>query len=67
VGRLIPEVETLRGLFALTPLWIAPFDQAEFDTRKDGIQNFLLSQAQNEKVEEYFQDLLDNADIEDYR
>ncbi len=67
VGRLIPEVETLRGLFALTPLWIAPFDQAEFETRKAGIQNFLLSQAQNEKVEEYFQDLLDNADIEDYR
>ncbi len=67
VGRLIPEVETLRGLFALIPLWIAPFDEAEFDTRKAGIQAFLLSQAQNEKVEEYFQKLMDEADIEDYR
>jgi len=67
VGRLIPEVETLRGLFALSPVWIAPFDQAEFDTRRDGIRSFLLSQAQNEKVEEYFQQLMDEAVIEDYR
>ncbi len=67
VGSLIPEVETLRGLFALTPLWIAPFDQADFDSRKDGIQSYLLIQAQNEKVEEYFEQLMEKADIEDYR
>jgi len=67
VGKLVPTVETLRGLFALTPLWISPFDQADFDGRKDGIQAVLLSRAQNEKVEEFFQKELEEADIQDYR
>jgi len=67
VGELIPEVETLRGLFALTPVWISPFDLDEFNTRKDGIQAALLSRAQNEKVEEFFKTALEEADIKDYR
>ena len=67
VGQLIPEVETMRGLFALTPLWISPFDQAEFDSRKDGIQAALLARAQNVAVEEFFQKKLDEAEIKDYR
>lgn len=67
VGQLIDEVETLRGLFALTPVWITPFDQADYDDRRAGIQAALLSRAQNEKVEEYFAELMDAAVIEDYR
>ncbi len=67
VGELIPEVETLRGLFALTPLWISPFDEADFNTRKDGIRAALLSRAQNEKVEEFFKKALEEAEIKDYR
>jgi len=67
VGRLVPEVETLRGLFALTPLYISPFDQADFDVRKAGIQAALLGRAQNEKVEEFFKKALEEAEIKDYR
>lgn len=67
IGQLVPEVETLRGLFALTPLWISPFDQVEFDSRKDGIQAALLGRAQNVKVEEFFQTAMDEAEIKDYR
>ncbi len=67
VGTLIPEVETLRGIFALTPLWIAPFDQADFDARRPGIQGALLSRAQNLAVEEWYTARLEEAEIEDYR
>ncbi len=67
VGRLVPEVETLRGLFALTPLWISPFDQGAFDSRKTGIQAALLGRAQNEKVEAFFKKALEEAEIKDYR
>ncbi len=67
VGEMVSEVETLRGLFAMVPLWISPFDQADFDGRKDGIQGILLSRAQNVKVEEFFQNAMDEADIQDYR
>ncbi|MEN8005628.1 MAG: peptidylprolyl isomerase [Candidatus Krumholzibacteriota bacterium] len=67
VGTLIPEVETLRGVYALTPLWIAPFDQADFDARKPGIQGALLSQAQNAAVEEWYTARLEEAEIVDLR
>ncbi len=67
VGQLVPEVETLRGLFALTPLWISPFDQADFDNRKDGIKSVLVSRAQNIRVEEFFQTEMEAADIKDFR
>jgi len=67
VGTLIPEVETLRGIFALTPLWIAPFDQADFELRRPGIQGALLSRAQNVAVEEWYTARLEEAEIVDLR
>lgn len=67
VGVLVPEVETLRGVFALVPLWISPFDQAEFDSRQAGIRGALLSRAQNLIVEEWYTARLETAEIEDYR
>lgn len=67
VGTLIPEVETTRGLFALIPTWIAPIDEADFASRRDGIRSALLSRAQGEKVQEFFEARLEAAEIEDYR
>lgn len=67
VGTLIPEVETLRGLYALIPTWIAPFDEEDFSSRQDGIRLALLNQAQNEKVNEFFKERLEAAEIEDFR
>ncbi len=67
VGVLVPEVETLRGLFALTPLWISPFDQADFDTRRAGIQGALLARAQNKAVGEWYTARLEEAEIVDLR
>ncbi len=64
---MVSEVNTIRGLFAMNPLWISPFDQADFDSRKDGIQGALLSRAQNVRVEEFFQKSMEEADIQDYR
>jgi len=67
VGELIPEVETLRGLYALTPLWIKPFDEADFATRSEGIRQALLARKQNEVVEAWYEAKLAQAKVEDLR
>ncbi len=67
VGVMIPEVETLRGLFALTPLWIKPFDQADFEARRAGLLGALLSRAQNQAVEDWYAARLEEAEIVDLR
>ncbi len=67
VGQLIPEIETIRGLYAATPLWISPFDQVDFDSRREGIREVLLNRAKTEKVNEFIQAKLDEAQIEDFR
>ncbi len=67
VGELIPEVETLRGLFALTPTWISPFDEADFTARQNGIREALLNRAKNKKAAQFLEQRRAAAVIEDYR
>ena len=67
VGLLIPEVATPSGVFALIPLWIKPFDEADFESRRSGIQTALLARKQNEYVENWLQEQVAAADIKDYR
>ena len=67
VGTLIPEVETNRGLFALTPLWIKPLDTAEFESRQEGIRQALLSRKQGEALEEWLTAREEAAEIKDFR
>ena len=67
MGVLIPEVETLRGLFTLTPLWINTFDQTDFEVRRAGLQRALLARAQNKVVEDWYAARLEEAVIEDLR
>jgi len=67
VGTLIPEVETIRGLYALTPLWINPFDETDFEIRRGGIQGALLARTQNKVVEEWYAARLEEAEIIDLR
>ena len=63
----MPEVETLRGLYALTPLWIAEFDEAQYALRSDGIRQALSAQAQNEVLQEWYEAKLAQSEVEDYR
>jgi parvulin-like peptidyl-prolyl isomerase len=67
VGTLVPEVETLRGLYALTPLWISEFDEAQYTARREGIRQALSSQAQNEVLQEWYEAKLAQSKVEDYR
>jgi len=67
VGQLVPEVETIRGLYALTPLWINDFDQAEYDLRQEGIRDALLSRKRGELAEQWFDERMAAAEIEDWR
>ena len=67
MGQLIPEVETLRGLFALKPLWIKPFDSMDFVNRKDGIKAALENRKKAEVLEQWFEERKANAVIIDQR
>ncbi len=67
VGRLIPEIPTLRGVFAATPLWIAPVDQADFDQRQAGLRAVLMQRAQGEVINKWFDDQIAAAEIVDNR
>lgn len=66
-GVLIPEVETLRGLYALVPLWITPVDENDFQQRREGIMAALLSRAQGEVLQKWLEDRTAAADIKDDR
>lgn len=67
VGQIIPEVETLRGLFALKPVWILPFDSAAFEARREGIRAALLNRKRGEALEAWLQERQDAAEIVDQR
>lgn len=67
VGEIVPEIETLRGLFALRPVWIQPFDETAFAARQDGIRAYLLNQKRAEILETWFEQRKAEADIVDQR
>ncbi|MBE0565030.1 MAG: peptidylprolyl isomerase [Krumholzibacteria bacterium] len=67
LGRLVPEVETPRGLYALVPLWIEPFDEAAFAARREGIRGALLQNRKALVVEEWLDAQKQAAKVEDYR
>jgi len=67
VGQLIPEIQTQRGLFAAVPLCIQPFDEDDYQQRRDGIMAFLLNQAQGKVAQQWLDDQKAAAKIEDYR
>jgi len=67
LGELVPEITTLRGVFAARALWVTAIDQADFESRANGIHAALLQQAQGELLNDWFEDQLAAATIEDYR
>lgn len=67
VGTIVPEIETLRGLFALVPVWIKEFDEEDFAARSGGIRGALLNRGQNEAFGDWLQERIETAEIEDYR
>jgi hypothetical protein len=67
VGELVPEVATLRGLYALRPIWQKPFDEADFLDRRDVIRASLLSRKQSALLEAWFEEQLAAAEIVDRR
>jgi peptidyl-prolyl cis-trans isomerase D len=66
-GRLVPEVQTRLGLYALRTLWKSPFDEAIYEAQREQIRNMLLSLKQRELAEAWYQGQLARADIVDQR
>lgn len=67
VGVWVPEVETLRGLFALKPVWIKAIDEAELAARQEGIRAALTNQKKAEALEKWFEERKAAAKIVDRR
>ncbi len=67
VGTIESDISTLRGVFALIPLYISEFDDADFAQRKEGIMSSLLDRKRGEAVSTWFEDRMETADIDDHR
>jgi len=67
VGQVVPEVATLRGLYALSPVWIKSFDEEDFLARGNGIRNALNAQAENQVIQDWYEAKLAVANVEDLR
>lgn len=67
VGRLMPEVVTNRGVFALKVLWQEPFDEQLYLAQRDDLRTMILQRKQQQALEAWFQERLAQARIEDWR
>lgn len=67
LGEILPEIDTLRGVFAATPLWVNAIDQANYDLRSAGIHAALLQRAQGEVINKWFDEQMESAEIVDFR
>jgi len=67
VGELVPEVATLRGLYAVRPIWQQPVSEDDFEARRAGIRASLLARKQNTLLDGWFTTKLAAADIVDLR
>lgn len=67
VGTLIPEVTTDRGVFALKVLWQQPFDAEDYARQRDELRVMLLQRKQAQALQNWFQEQLAEARIEDRR
>jgi len=67
VGQLLPEVATLRGIYAVRPIWQQPIAEDDFEARRDGIHASLLARKQNALLNGWFETKLAAADIVDLR
>lgn len=67
VGRVTEPVETLRGVYVAVPRWIKPVNETEFAASRVGIQQALLSRAQNEAIDKWLKEEKAKAKIVDNR
>jgi uncharacterized protein YkwD len=67
VGRVTEPVETMRGVYAAVPLWIKPVNETEFAASRVGIQQALMSSAQNEAIDKWLKEEKAKAKIVDHR
>jgi parvulin-like peptidyl-prolyl isomerase len=67
VGEFVPEVETNRGLYAMTVLWKSEVDEEAYLAQREYMRQNMLYQRQLEAMEEWYEEQLTNADIDDNR
>ena len=67
VGKLLPAIETARGVFALRPLWKSPLSDADFQAQRMTIYQQALQRKQYERIEAWYEERLAAAKIVDAR
>ncbi|MHB8080394.1 MAG: peptidylprolyl isomerase [Candidatus Krumholzibacteriia bacterium] len=66
-GRLVPQVETPRGVFALRTLWRSPLTEAAFAQQQAQVRAQLLGRRQYEMLDAWYQQRIAAAKIVDHR
>lgn len=67
IGRLVPEIQTNRGVFALRVLWRSELDEAAYAGIRDQLRQALLQRKQSQVLETWFEERVAKAEIKDWR
>jgi len=67
VGEIVPEVETSRGIYAMTVTWKSEADEETYQVQKEYMLQSMLYQRRMEAMEEWYEAELETADIKDER
>lgn len=67
VGEFVSDVETSRGLFALTVLWKSAVDEEAYLTSRESMRQNLLFERQQDAMEKWYETQLATAKIKDNR
>jgi len=67
IGALVERIETNRGLFAMKVLWKSDFDEADYMAAQAGLHESLITSRRAEIVEQWYEDKLSAAKIDDRR
>ena len=66
-GDIIGPISTTRGYGIVKVVNVSAIDSSDFEIKRDVIYNNIRSQRQNENFQNWYQDLLDQAEIVDNR
>jgi parvulin-like peptidyl-prolyl isomerase len=67
IGALVERIETNRGLFAMKVLWKSDFDEEAYAAAQAELHDSLITTRRAEVVEQWYEDKLSNAKIDDRR
>jgi parvulin-like peptidyl-prolyl isomerase len=67
VGTIVPELALRQGLYAVRPIWQSPFDEEDYQAKRDQILSGLLGLKQRQLIQDWYAQQRDETVIHDQR